>query len=198
VRGNYDAAFVNGVEVLLSQNNIKYFFSPYKYTNRNRVVYRAIRTIRDMFFNIGLQVSLFNVELMQKVIHFYNNSIHRSLFNRFTANQAQNNYIIVRTYIQEKNRQLEKAKKASLNYYPEYTPGNILLVNVPNKDRLKIKRRRNYDMLAYFMKYIRGNVEVMLMNTRQVLVLPLYCTKFLVKSEENLNDTARRMFLNSK
>jgi hypothetical protein len=132
------------------------------------------------------------------VVHFYNNTVHRSLFNRFTLNQAQNNYIIERTYIQEKNRQLEKSRKASLNYYPEYTPGNILLVNVPNKDRLKTKRRRNYNMLAYFMKYIYGNVEVKLKNTRQVFVLPLYCTKFLVKSEEYLNDTARRMFLNSK
>jgi hypothetical protein len=70
VRGDYDAAFVNGVEIFLNQNNIKYFFSPYKYTNRNRIVDRVIRTIRDMFFNIGLHVSLFDVELMQKVVHF--------------------------------------------------------------------------------------------------------------------------------
>jgi hypothetical protein len=171
VRGHYDAAFVNGVEVFLSQNNIKYFFSPYKYTNRNRVVDRVIRTIRDMFFNIRPHVFLFDVELMQKVVHFSNNSIHRSLFNRFTPNQAQNNYIIELTYIQEKNKQLEKAKKASLNYYPEYTLGNILLVNVPNKGRLKTKRRRNYDMLVYFMKYIHGNVEVMLMNTGRLMFL---------------------------
>jgi hypothetical protein len=112
VRGDYDAAFVNGVEAYLNKNNIKYFFSPYKYTNRNRVVYRAIRTVRDMFFNIGTDVSLLDVELMQKVVHFYNNSIHRSPFNRFTPNQTQNNYIIERTYIEEKNRQLKKAKGA--------------------------------------------------------------------------------------
>jgi hypothetical protein len=108
------------------------------------------------------------VELMQKLVHFYNNCIHRSLFNKFTPNKAQNSYIIECIFIQEKNRQLEKARKASLNYYPEYTPGNILLVNVPNNDRLKTKRRRNYDMLVYFVKYIHGNVEVMLMNTKQV------------------------------
>jgi hypothetical protein len=64
MRGEYDAAFVNGMEVFLSQISIKNFFSPYKYTNRNRVVDRAIRTIRDMFFNIGLHMSLFDVELM--------------------------------------------------------------------------------------------------------------------------------------
>jgi hypothetical protein len=100
---------VNCLEAYLNKNNIKYFFSPYNYTNRNRVVDRAIRTIRDMFFNLGTEVSLFDVELMKKVVHFYNNCIHRSLFNRFTLNQAQNNYIMERTYIQEKNRQQEKA-----------------------------------------------------------------------------------------
>jgi hypothetical protein len=30
VRGDYDAAFVNGLEAYLNKNNIKYFFSPYK------------------------------------------------------------------------------------------------------------------------------------------------------------------------
>jgi hypothetical protein len=101
-----------------------------------------------MFSNIGPHVSLFDVELMQKVVHFYNNYIYRSLFIRFTPNHSQNNYIIEPTFIQEKSRQLEKARKPSLNYFPEYAPGNIFLVNVPNKDRLKTKRRRYYDMLA--------------------------------------------------
>jgi hypothetical protein len=148
-----------------------------------------------MFFNLDIDVCLFEVGLIQKVVHFYNNSIHRSLFNRFTPNQGQNNYIIERMYIQEKNRQLEKAKDTWLNCYLEYKHGNILLVNIPNKDRLKTKRRQNYDQLAYFMKYIHGNVEVKLMNTKEVIVLPLYCTKYLVKSKKYLDYTAKRMFL---
>jgi hypothetical protein len=46
VRDDYDAAFVNGLEAYLNKNNIKYFFSPYKYTD---IVDRDIRIIRDMF-----------------------------------------------------------------------------------------------------------------------------------------------------
>jgi hypothetical protein len=186
---------VNGLETYLNKNNFKYFFSPYKYPNGNRVVDRAIRTIRDMFFNLGTEVFMFNVGLMQKVVHFYNNYIHISLLNRFTPNQVQNNYIIEGTYIQEKNRHLEKAKNTSLNYYLQHKAGNILLVNIPNKDRLKTKRRRNYDKHTYSVKYIHGNVEVKLLNTKEVIVLPLYCRKFLVKGSEHLNDTARWMFL---
>jgi hypothetical protein len=38
VHGDYDAAFVNCLEAYLNKNNIKYFISPYKYTNKNHVV----------------------------------------------------------------------------------------------------------------------------------------------------------------
>jgi hypothetical protein len=120
------------------------------------------------------QVYLFDVELAQKVIHFYNNCFHRSIFNRFTPNQAQNTYIIERTFIQKKNRQLEKARKTSRNCFHDYKFWNILLANMPNKDRLKIERRQNYNMLAYFVKYIHGNVDVKLMNTKQVITAVLH------------------------
>jgi hypothetical protein len=53
-------------------------------------------------------------------------------------------------------------------------------------------------MLAYFVKYIHGSVEVKVIKTEQVLVLPPYCTKFLVKSANNLDDRARWMFLSNK
>jgi hypothetical protein len=33
------------------------------------------------------------------------------------------------------------------------------------------------------------------MNTTEVIVLPLYCTKFLVKDSEHLDNTRKRMFL---
>jgi hypothetical protein len=86
VCGNYDAAFVNDVESYLNKNKIRYFFSPYKYTNRNDIVDHTIRTIRDMFFNLNLHMFLLDLELMHIVVHFYNNGIHRSLFNSFTPN----------------------------------------------------------------------------------------------------------------
>jgi hypothetical protein len=49
VRGDYDRAFV-GKEAYkyLKENDINFYFTIFKYTNRNRVVDRIIRTIRDM------------------------------------------------------------------------------------------------------------------------------------------------------
>jgi hypothetical protein len=52
---------------------------------------------------------------------------------------------------------LEKYKLTSLNYYPEGKSWNILLANIFKKDRLKYKHKRNYDRMAYFMKYMHGN-----------------------------------------
>jgi hypothetical protein len=89
IRGDYDKAFVsNFPTTYLNVRNIRYFFTPEMHTNRNRVVDRVIRTIRDMFYNLGPNASLFDNDLMQKVVHVYNNKIYKVLFNRFTLNQA--------------------------------------------------------------------------------------------------------------
>jgi hypothetical protein len=36
----------------LKQNGIRYYFKKFKYTNRNRVVDRVIRTIRDIIVSL--------------------------------------------------------------------------------------------------------------------------------------------------
>jgi hypothetical protein len=87
IRGDYDKAFVSNVLTnYLTLGNIRYYFTLEMHTNRNRVVDRAIRTIRDMFYNLGPNASLFDNSLMQKVVHAYNNKIHKALFNTFTPN----------------------------------------------------------------------------------------------------------------
>jgi hypothetical protein len=74
IRGDYDSAFVSPLLTnFLTLKNIRYFFTPQVFTNRNRVVDRPIRTIRDRFYNLGPNASLFDNSLMQKVVHAYNN-----------------------------------------------------------------------------------------------------------------------------
>jgi hypothetical protein len=56
----------------LKQNNIELYLSPSKYTNKNRVVYRVIRTIRD---KIGENSELFyKPEIVARVVEEYNNT----------------------------------------------------------------------------------------------------------------------------
>jgi hypothetical protein len=97
-------------------------------------------------------MSLFDNGLMQKVVHAYNNKIHKALFNRFTQNQAQHNSMIEHTYIIEKNLEFDRVNHSLMEKY-QYLPGDILLCHIPVKQTLKIKRRNNFDTLVYFIMY---------------------------------------------
>jgi hypothetical protein len=195
IRGDYDKAFESDVLTnYLNLRNVRYFFTPQVFTNRNRVVDRVIRTIRDMFYNLGPNASLFDNNLMQKVVHAYNNKIHKWLFNRFTPNQVQHNSMIEQTYIIEKNMELDRVNHSLLEKY-KYLPGDILLCHIPVKQTIKIKRRKNFDTLAYFIKYLHGNVLIQIYNTNEQIAVPIYCTKFLVKNINMLSEEVKRTFL---
>jgi hypothetical protein len=146
-----------------------------------------------MFYNLGPSVITFDINLMEKIVHRYNNTIHKSLFNRFTPNQAQHNSMIEHVYIMEKNLELEKAKEA-IDTLRGYFPGDILLCRIPTKERIHAKRRKNFDSLTTFLNYTHGNVVVQPIYSNQQVVLPIYCTKYLRKSIDRLNIDERRTF----
>jgi hypothetical protein len=131
---------------------------------------------------------------MEKIVHKYNNTVHKSLFNRFTPNQAQPNSMIEHVFIMEKTLELEEVKEA-IYYKYNYDPGDILLCHIPTKDRIHAKRRRKFDIPATFINYEHGNVLVQPYNTNREVVLPIYCTKFLYKNIEHLNSDENRTFL---
>jgi hypothetical protein len=195
IRGDYDSAFVSPfLTNFLALKNIRYFFTPQVFTNRNRVVDRVIRTIRNMFYNLGPNVSLFDNDLMQKVVHAYNNKIHKGLFNSFTPNQAQHNSMIEHTYIIEKNMELDRVNHSLMEQY-QYQPGDILLCHIPAKETIKVKRRKNFNTLTYFIKYLHGNVFIEIYSSGIQISVPMYCTKFLAKSIDMLSEEAKRTFL---
>jgi hypothetical protein len=107
IRGDFDKTFVRGfLANYLTERNIRN--TSQMYTNRN---HHAIRTIPDILYNLGQKASLFDNNLMQKVIHAYNNKIHKVLFNRFMLNQGQHNSMIEHTYIIEKNLEFDKVNQ---------------------------------------------------------------------------------------
>jgi hypothetical protein len=71
----------------LKQHEIELFLSPSKYTNKNHVVDRVIRTIRD---KIGENPELFyKPEIMVQVVDEYNNTPHSAFNNEFTPKEVQ-------------------------------------------------------------------------------------------------------------
>jgi hypothetical protein len=147
-----------------------------------------------MFYNPGPNSSLFDNSLMQKVVHTYNNKIHKALFNRFTPNHAQHNSMIEHTYIIEKNMELDRVNHSLLEKY-KYLPNDILLCHIPVNQSLRIKRRKKFDTLAYFIKYLHGNVLIQIHNTNEQIAVPMYCTKFIAKSIDTLSEEAKLTFL---
>jgi hypothetical protein len=70
-----------------------------------------------------------------------------------------------------------------------------LLCHITVKETLRVKRRKNFDTLAYFIKYLYGNVFIEIYSSGIQISVPMYCTKFLAKSIDLLSEEAKRTFL---
>jgi hypothetical protein len=146
------------------------------------VVDRAIRTIKD---GVGLDRELLLFpSVIQKIVNYYNNTPHSAYKNKFSPKQVQNDNELEAWFIrQQKARLLEVLKITKFTY----KPGNILLIHrsVNKTSDLFRKRRRNFDELATFIQYVHGNVQVEL-KSKEVVILPIYYTKFVCDSKDDL------------
>jgi hypothetical protein len=195
IRGDDDRAFNNNdCKKWLINNSISYYFTPNIYTNRNRVVDRVMRTIRDMFDQIGHKATLFDVDLMKKVVDKYNHTTHSAFNYRFTPAQVQNNKQLERIFIMNKKSRLEEIPKVPFN---KYKYNDLLIVHIPDKNSIiNNKRRRNFSHLAKFLGFIYGNVECEIIAPEdsylnKKLILPIYYTK---PFGSKLNDKERDYF----
>jgi hypothetical protein len=172
LRSDFDIVFKRTFQDYLELNNIKYHPSNSKYTNENRVVDRAIKTIKD---GCGLDkiVLLYYPEIVLQVVDYYNNTPHAAYKNKFTPQQVQNDYELEAWYIRTQQLKLFDAllQQQSLR---KFKPGDIVLVHRPlgKTPESFRKRRKNFDELATFIRYVEGNVEVKLfkLNERDEIV----------------------------
>jgi hypothetical protein len=93
---------------------------------------------------------------------------------------------------------MEKQKELrdiNINNFKQYQLGNYLLCHIPYEiDTIGIKRRRNFDTLARFVKYIHGNVEVEIIPSTDRVVIPMYYTKKLTNILNNVNSDIKKYF----
>jgi hypothetical protein len=194
IRGDDDTAFNIYLKDWLKKNKIKYYFTPNKYTNRNRIVDRVMRTIRDIFDQLGTKANIINTELMKRIVDRYNHTTHLAFGNKYSPIQVQKNPLIEKIYIESKQEQLKKIK------FPEhYLEGDVLLVYIPfEKDMLNYKRRRNFTHLAEFVSYDHGNVKCRpfkpFITKPSEIVLPIYHTKLACRNNKNKNNVYSNYF----
>jgi hypothetical protein len=149
------------------------------FTNHNKTIDRVIRTIRDA---VGYRI--ITEKQLNQIIYYYNNSYHRSI--DCNPQEMQDNPDLedqyIRWCIEKLNEREEKLYKYGLY---SYRPGNILLLYVDeSKTPQKQNKTRSYwNKIGEFIAYEgKSKIRVKLINTDQVITLPLYYTKFLANN----------------
>jgi hypothetical protein len=185
LRSDKDAVFQKEFKEYLERNNIKYHSTVSKYTNENRVVDRAIKTIRDAI-GIDRNILLYFPEVVLQIVDYYNNTPHSAYKNKFTPQQVQNDRELEAWYIRTQQLKLFDVLKQQQKSFRRYNQGDLLIVYRPlgKTDEVFKKRRRNFQELAMFEKYDHGNVVVRLLTAdgqtgTKEITLPLYYTKFV-------------------
>lgn len=140
--------------------NINFYSSTSKFTNKNRIVDRFIRTLRDLYFNsVGdKKLSYENQhDLMQQIVTFYNNTEHSSTGMTPAEMTYEHEYKYIETMTRMDKMQRQKQIKEGL-------------YNLKNGDKIKVyldmsktsegffKKRGNYVHDATFIEYRHGNV----------------------------------------
>jgi DNA integrity scanning protein DisA with diadenylate cyclase activity len=77
----------------LDEKKNRFYFRVNKYVNRNRIVDRVMRRIRDMFDELGLNGKLIDINLMNYVVDRYNHMI--ILINDLIINLLHCKYKII-------------------------------------------------------------------------------------------------------
>jgi hypothetical protein len=195
IKGDRDPLFLDAFSAYLQQK-ISSNFPSSSYINKNRVIDRAIRTIKD---GVGINKKLLLLpSIVIKIVEYYNNTPHKAFFNYFTPTQVNNDKEIEAWYIRKQQRKLTDILLLQQRHHFKYQPGNILLIHLPlSKTPQRFsKRRRNFDMLASFIEYVHGNVKVKILNNmNDEVIVPIYYTIFVSVDLEHLPLQYKRLFL---
>ena len=146
-------------------NDIKVYSNSSAYINKNRIVDRVIRTIRDMYETYlrknkidFKKITLTKEEnILQQLVTIYNNTYHRSIGKA----PSQMTYEDELKYIQSKQKQIKELVKKNISrelIIFEY--GDPLLIYLDNSKTNSVfeKRRGNYNIEATFIQYENGNI----------------------------------------
>ena len=162
---------------------IKFYSSPSPYVQKNRIVDRCIRTLRDMYDkafpyqpkNAMEEDLLLSIDVrrgdygcsatehlhrMQHLIAIYNNTYHREI--KMSPNQMQSSYQLELDYIIRKKAELEAALKTQTeDGLRTFKRGDILAIfRDPGKTNARHEHgKRNYNQKVRFIEYIGGNVK---------------------------------------
>ena len=188
----------------LDSENISLYLNTSPFVNKNRVVDRVIRTIRDKLDT--REHFWLDVEYMALLINEYNHTPHTAFYGKFTPFQVQFTKDLERYFIRENEVKLEKINQIQEDAnMKSYEPGNILLIHLDfAKTSAKFnKKRRVFNKLARFISYDFGNVKCFVYNIaeryiKNPVTIPIYNTKFLADNESSIPPKYRELMGGTK
>jgi hypothetical protein len=188
----------------LRNNNIELYIFMSPYTNKSRIVDRAIRTIRDML--VTDEAFLNNVLVAEAVIR-YNNTKHSAFNHKFSPAEVQASHDLENVFIRENLYNLDEINKLQRDEgFFNYKPGNILLIHLDESktDQKMAKKRRTFGMLAIFLSYEYGNVRCQVIKylgnspanslISEPITIPIYFTKFVADNFESIPARFKNIF----
>jgi transposase len=111
IRGDAESGFLTPqLKQFFKDENINYYFTNKQHTNRNRIVDRVIRTLRDMFDNIfGVEAKeeIINFETMSEMVNKYNLSPHHAFDYMFSPAEVQTHPEVEAVFIRDNMNRLE-------------------------------------------------------------------------------------------
>ena len=176
----------------LASENIKLYLNASPFVNKNRIVDRVIRTIRDKLDT--REHFWLDIEYMANLVNEYNHTPHTAFYGKFTPFEVQFTRDLERFFINENEMKLEKINEIQEDSnLKSYEPGNILLIHLDfAKTSARFnKKRRVFNKLARFISYEFGNVKCFVYNVtdkyiKNPVTIPIYNTKFLADDETKI------------
>ncbi len=192
IKTDGEAAFMSKLlEKFYENNNTRHFVDASPFTYHNKQIDAAIRTIRNLF-GPNSDAQLFDNNLMQQMIYYYNNTPHRAI--KMTPTEMMADISEEWTYIRKMER---KSLEYKLNNKP-YSVGTIVMIHLDlgklNKkseengetlNKFK-KRRRNFDDIGEVIGFDHGNYKIKMLTslTNEIIHIPQFAAQFLANNYE--------------
>ena len=165
-------------------HNISVYHNSSPYINKNRIVDRVIRTIRDMYHTWHESVNFKKIDaqkqhdILQQLVTIYNNTYHTSI----KMKPVDMDYELEYKYIEKCKRKLNKIKqKQYLEGYFKFKEGDPVKIylNESKTNKAFEKHRGNYIHDATFVEYRNGNAVVLYKNKGDdaEIEIPIYHLK---------------------
>lgn len=160
--------------------NISVYHNSSPYINKNRIVDRVIRTIRDMYYTWHESVNFKNIDtqkqhdILQQLVTIYNNTYHTSI----KMKPVEMTYDLEYEYIKKCQQKLKEIKeKQQLNGYFKFKFGDKIKIylNESKTNNAFKKHRGNYVHDATFIAYDHGNAIVEFDGKK--IIIPIYWIK---------------------